>query len=235
MVNYRLISVFPILLFCVACSFAKSEPVESQDSTNLLNGYSCDADGVTWIKQEQDQWLSSTGISVTLYHEESFDAVASASFWDSDNSSEADSILEAADPGKEIDVTQLFRRVGDPWRINEIQPECPPDADCMPSPYVIHYLHRPENDWVIDHLMTRAQGVVTSKPDPQAPLSRDIYFALNGPYQPIFEGRFTHDEATFWFSAREVEANQEISIPEMRFTTLQQLNDLVKSCLLGSR
>ena len=45
--------------------------------------------------------------------------------------------------------------------------------------------------------MIRAQGVVTSKPDPLAPLSRDIYVVLDGPYMPIFEDALDGMESRF--------------------------------------
>lgn len=185
---------------------------------------------VTWIRNTENQWISATGISLMLYRESQSAAVPSTQFWDSENALEAQAMLAEADPSKEINVTEYFWRVGQPWRIPETPPECPQNAKCAVSRYSIHFLHRPARDWVIDRLITRAEGVVRSEPDPQAPLSRDLYLIADGPYAPVFEGRFRKGGATFWFSARQADNNQERSTSQMRLTTLQEINDLLKLC-----
>ena len=209
MKNLKIILLLPFMLFFATCWLAQPQSVESEDTTSPLDGSSCETNGVTWTKANENRWLSSTNISLTLYQKENSDAVASVFFWNSKNSQEAYSILEKADPGEEIDVIQFFLRQAQSWRwrISDNWPECSAHKlVCEPSPYQIHYLHRPANDWVIDHLMTRAQGALTSKRDPEDPF--DIYFVKEGPYLPVFEGRFIKDGAPLWFST--LEADHEV-------------------------
>ncbi len=226
-IKIKIILAF-VLPLCCAYLLGEASVIKAKDVVFQSIKSSCQTN-VRWMKKGKNQWISTTGISLKLYEEDDFAAVPSTYFWNSNNASEADSILKEADPGEEINVTEFFWRVANPWRIAELQSECPPDAFCKASPYSIHYLHRPENEWIIDRLMIRAQGVVTSKPDPLAPLSRDIYVALDGPYMPIFEGRFRRDGVTFWFSAQKTKIDQKFSTRQMRIKVLQQINDFLES------
>ncbi|MEL7333151.1 MAG: hypothetical protein AAFN12_12965, partial [Cyanobacteria bacterium J06560_2] len=202
----------------------------------LLSNVSCQEHS-SWRQQADNQWVSAFGLLLALYPEDSREnsspSVVSASFWNSDAVSEASSVLQGVSPGQEVDVTGFFWRVGDPWRVSEIPQDCPPDADCMPSPYVIYYLHSPDSDWVIDRLLTRAQGAVVSQPDPQDPANRDIYVATDGPYLPIFEGRYQAGDRTVWFSASKAEDAQTLSTSESRFAALQAINDFLQRCESG--
>ena len=211
----------------------------------------CPAD-ITWTKQGENQWISEEGLILNLYNEADADPVhvwdeeifnvTTSSFWISEHASEAETILEEMIPGAEINVTNFFRNHG--WRIIiPVLGECPKSLKCIiADPYQIEYLHRPAEDWVIDRLLTRAQGFVLDETDPADP--RIItHTVFDGPYLPIFEGRFRQDGTTFWFSAHDHDGatsyrtlrregeSLELSTAEIRLETLQKVNDFLSSCV----
>jgi hypothetical protein len=222
-----------LVLLCIVYLFNQLPLSKTGQTVAQPTHTSCQAN-TEWTRDSDNQWSSAAGISLILLPAAESASIPSVQFWDSGHASEAEAILELTDPGEEVNVTNYFWRVADPWRMEIPQPECPPNADCMPSPYSIYYLHRSSDEWVIDRLTIRAQGTVVSQPDPQAPSSRDIYVVRDGPYAPIFEGRFVDDSHTFWFSARYPETDRQLSTPEMRLATLQSINQLLRSCELLS-
>ncbi|MEL6384207.1 MAG: hypothetical protein AAFQ89_17485 [Cyanobacteria bacterium J06626_18] len=239
-------------LLCAMCLSSASSAVEAEAGVSEGDESVCQTD-ITWTRQSENQWISEDGLVVKLYNEADADsarlwyeeevfAITTSSFWTSDNASEAEAILEEMIPGEEIDVTNFFRNRS--WRIEIVSFGCSRGLKCIPEdPYLIQYLHRPAEDWVIDRLLTRAQGFVIDETDPADP--RLITHAVvEGPYLPIFEGRFRQDGVTFWFSARdhdgitsyrtllhEKHGILELSTSEARFETLREINDFLASCI----
>lgn len=221
--------VFPML--CAACfigpTFTQSSPETAQP-----DNVTCQTNNVVWAQQGEHQWVSVDGLSVTLYPESQTTRVASTYFWNSHHAAEAYSLLEDMEPGEELHVTNWFRRVSDPWRLDEIPPECPSNDFCELSPYIIYYLHHPEEDWIIQHLITRAEGAVTSQPSVDNPSQADTHIIIDGPYRPVFEGQFRYNHATFRFAATEASTHQSPSTSERRFYVLQAVNNLLESCVI---
>ena len=197
---------------------------------------------ILWTTQQENQWLSSTGILINIYPEQDSQYVASTLFWESQNAPEAYVILDFLkqfSSSQEVNVTEFFKRHStDGWRVR--QPPLPCDV-CERLGYEIHYLYSPTSDWMIDHLMAHAQGYVDSRSHPYT----DIYRIVFGAYNPILEGRFLVNNEVFWFSARHAKQEDpwwiffeggegeepKASQSQERLNTFQDINNFIKHCL----
>lgn len=175
-----------------------------------------------WEKLTDRQWFYNKEILLTLFQETSADTIPSAYFWDTKNASEADSLLEGIKPGKEIFITSYLRRIVDSWHIEIDVSHC--RWACSESPYLIHHLIHPGNDWVIDRLWARSKGGVIAE-KPIAPFGRYTSVVQNGPHETIFEGRFKDKTHELWFSTLGSLHPQEKSTPKRRFLVFQIIND----------
>jgi hypothetical protein len=231
----KLIGIFPVIIILLCSAWLwRYNWIESD----------CKYRAGAWTNVNENEWLLDTGISLRLTKK---NAIPFAKFWDTENAVEAQTILAKVRPGQEVNVTQFHRRTGNPWGNYRPpdEPNCPRSADgstleCIQLPYDIHYLHRPKDDWVIDQISSHGEGYVTSKRDVNN--EQDIFYSTDGPYMPIYEGRFKPNGA-YWFVANEKRPNwlasiqndekklsRKLSTPEMRFAELQTINNLLKHC-----
>jgi hypothetical protein len=233
-------SVTLIALFLYGLGFSSKSSYGLEDQLLLVKPQNVNAqlilpmsqNRIGWSKVSKNRWRSETGISLNLYQKDIYANIPFARFWDTENALEAQLLLARASPGDEIYVSNYFRRSGSAWLFYQYaaQPKCPGlIGDCPSSLYVIHYLHRPQNDWVIDLLTSHAKGFILG----QRVQDRYIYEITDGPYDPIFEGRFKYKRNSYWFSATGVQPSRQLSTPEMRYNTFQSINDLLKSLVLA--
>jgi hypothetical protein len=214
----------------------------NSDASSSL--FRCKRSPAGWTQVSPNQWKSDFGMIVSIYADAQSDQVPSAYFWKTDikNASQAQTILNQAKPGEEINVTQYFRQ-HEAWKINEPYPPTiprkpgEPVVDLAPSPYQLHYLYRPARDWIFDQILARAKGFVTEKFDPSK--NADIMVVVDGPYLPIFEGRFTQNANIFWFSANtspykysyeSIKEKLVLSSMRSRAVELKRVNDFLISC-----
>ena len=275
--NYRLeiflcifISIFISIMFGKIEAIAQPNSPQPQDGKQSQTGKSClvidplrkefseDAQDdpffqdILWTKQSENQWLSSTDILIDLYPDhaswsEELRGVGSSLFWKSRNAYEAYEILNSLEKfpsPQELNVSSFFfRHSSNGWRAALPQATCGEEDGCAGSPYRLHYLYSPDQDWIIDHLMAHAKGFVRLRG-----AEEDYPFiTILGPYQPIFQGRFTLDNHFFWFSARDADNNPPwsfsmhevrsiytLSTAESRLATLQDINNFIEACLLAN-
>jgi len=170
--------------------------------------------------------------------------------------SEAYTLLAEASPGEEIDVSRQFTRELNLWiyyqaslrtstgqrlPITSLDPRFSPLSPdrfyILPSSYNIYYLYRSVEDWGIDHLVVQGSSVLRENPDVNIEPRLKYY----GPYQTIFEGRFKQEGFTLWLSTYDETIHNlllesavlkpSLSTPEIRFKTLQAINDFFVSCI----
>jgi hypothetical protein len=226
-------SAFVLLLVCPFFSLSCSQIVGSNITKSAVA-----RPVASWQQQSKNTWLSSTGISLVLYSEaEAKKNTSSARFWDAEpllspqfgkghHTAEAENLLKKMSPGSEIETSAFFRRSSDyRWPLNTPSNKCPPNASCGTWPYLIRYLHRPASGWKVDRLMSYGIGVLNHK----LVDNRDTYTISDGPYQPIFEGRFIKGTTVKWFIAQDTKQNKVAWTTEMRFATLRDINDLLNS------
>jgi hypothetical protein len=191
-------------------------------------------------------------MTISIYTDAQSDQVSSAYFWKTDtkNASQAKTILDKTTPGEEINVTHYFRLQNESWKIRDLFEErylrniCDTPLSCCsphPSPYQYHYLYRPASDWITEQILVRAQGFVYEKLDEQDPERKDILIFAEGPYLPIYEGRFRQNNQIFWFSAQDyksdlwytdpkIKGTLKFSTPQERIDDLALINEFLKVC-----
>jgi hypothetical protein len=231
-----------------------SSPGEQPDAEASSGLFRCGRSPAGWTQGSSNQWKSTSGMTISIYADAQSNQVPSAYFWKSDTKHvpQAQTLLTQAKPGEEINVTKYFRLYyNDAWLINE--PIFEPENLQMPgslsvpryqpeeSPYQHHYLYRPASDWMIDQILVRAQGFVYATLDEKDPERQDILVFAEGPYFPIYEGRFKQQNQLFWFSAQrhelglrysdpKIKETLSISTPQERIESLEQINDFLEFC-----